>query len=256
MQYPVGARGARLRVRHEYQRCALRPGLRQQRVHDHGGGAGVQIAGGLVGQQQRGSVRQSARYRHPLQLATAELLGQAAPKALESYRFEQFGNPLRMRVTVAAPEQHQGQGDVLRHVQMRQHMKCLKYKAYLVAAQHGPRILVHGANVLAVEADAALVPAVEPGHAVEQCRLAHTRLADDRDEFAAAHLQRHITKDRHAAVALGQCAYHQAHDRPCSIACTSGIARSSRPGASHASTTRCGMERSQVICRLASWRVA
>jgi hypothetical protein len=34
----------------QHQGGAVLPGLREQRVHDQGGGVGVQVAGGLVGQ--------------------------------------------------------------------------------------------------------------------------------------------------------------------------------------------------------------
>ena len=105
--------------------------LRHQRIHHFGGGGRVQVAGGFVGQQQARAVHQSAGNRHPLQLPARELLRQTCAQAVQAH-CRQHGLHPGIFLLV---QQQQRQGDVLRHVQMRQYMKGLKHKADLGAAQ-------------------------------------------------------------------------------------------------------------------------
>ena len=107
------------------------------------------------------------------------------------------------------------------------------------------------------------IPMVQPRQAVEQRGLAHARVANDGDELSALHLQIHAFEHRLPAVALGKAAHLQqgrglgAHALPphtrARTACTSCAVAS---GASQAIEWRWGMLRSQVIWRLANWRVA
>ena len=63
------------------------PGLREQRVHDQGGGVGVQVAGGLVGQQQGRAVYQRAGNGYALQLPVARPPPVGACQPVASQRF-------------------------------------------------------------------------------------------------------------------------------------------------------------------------
>ena len=94
---------------------------------------------------------------------------------------------------------------------MRQNMKSLEHKANLAAAQQRTRVVTQGANVGSVQHHSAFVPAVEPGHAVEQCRFADARLADDGNKLAIGHAQRHVREHSEFAVAFGEIRQFQAH---------------------------------------------
>jgi hypothetical protein len=69
---------------------------------------------------------------------------------------------------VVLAQQQQGQADVLRHIQMRQHMKCLKHKTNMPAPEQGALLVIELAQFVTLQMNAALVPAVQPGHAIQQ----------------------------------------------------------------------------------------
>jgi hypothetical protein len=74
-QHAVAAGGEGRVVRHQHQRRAQsRLQLEQQVAHQRAGVV-VEVAGGLVGQQQARPVHQRARDRHALLLAARELAG-------------------------------------------------------------------------------------------------------------------------------------------------------------------------------------
>ena len=130
-------------------------------------------------------MHQGACNRHALQLATAELLRQARAQALQTDGVEH----LLHAGVVALVEQQQGQRHVLRHVQMRQHMKSLEHKAHMPAAQQRALVVRQRGKVGAVQPYRAFIPAVQPGHAVEQGGFADARLPDDGDKLAGCHVQ-------------------------------------------------------------------
>jgi hypothetical protein len=135
-------------------------------------------------------------------------------------------------------------------------VKSLKHKAHMAAAQQGALVVTEGVQILAFEFHGAFIPAVQPGHAVEQGGFAHTRFTDDGDELARGHVERDMAENHGVAVMFGQFANTQIHAwlRACLPTRARTCSRASGP--SQATTWRRGMERSHVIWRLASWRVA
>jgi len=71
--HAIGAARERLIVRHEHQGGPAPPVQRQQELDDLLAGRGVEIAGGLVGQEQAGVERDRAGERDALLLAAREL---------------------------------------------------------------------------------------------------------------------------------------------------------------------------------------
>ncbi|MCY1550633.1 hypothetical protein D9M68_869000 [compost metagenome] len=110
-----------------------------------------------------------------------------------------------------AAQQHQRQRDVLRNVQVRQHVEGLEHEAHVAPAPERAGFAVERADVDAAVRDRARVPAVEPGHAVEQRRLAGARFAHDGDELAGLDAERHVLEDGHVAVVLGEPGNAQRH---------------------------------------------
>ena len=107
--------------------------LREQQVHHTRGRSGVQVAGGFIGQQQGGAVHQGARNGHALQLATAQLLGQALAQVGQAHGCQHVLHPIGF----GAAQQHERQGYVLRHAEVGQHMKGLKHKPHMGAPPQG-----------------------------------------------------------------------------------------------------------------------
>ena len=109
-------------------------------------------------------MHQRACHGHALQLPARELLRQPLAQAAQA---DGVQHVLHACVVVLT-QQQQGQSDVLRHIQMRQHMKCLKYKTNMPAPEQSALLVIELAQVVALQMDAAMVPAVQPGHAVQQ----------------------------------------------------------------------------------------
>ena len=109
-------------------------------------------------------MHQRACHGHALQLPARELLREPLAQAAQP---DGVQHVLHACVVVLA-QQQQGQADVLRHIQMRQHMKCLKHKTNMPASEQGALLVIELAQVVTLQMNAALVPAVQPGHAVQQ----------------------------------------------------------------------------------------
>jgi hypothetical protein len=101
---------------------------------DAGGGRGVEIAGRLVGQDQRGIMNQRARDRDPLKLPARQVLREVPPAGAEPDHVEQrvgAGKPAR---PVARGERER-ERDILAQRQIGQDVERLKHEADAVAAQ-------------------------------------------------------------------------------------------------------------------------
>ena len=83
----------------------------------------------------------------------------------------------------------------------------------MAAAQQGALVVVHRAQVSAIQHDRAFVPAVQPRHAVEQGRFAHARLPDDGDEFSRCHVERDVAENGGFAITLAQLTNFQTHKK-------------------------------------------
>ena len=152
-------------VRHEHQRRLARAVDVEQQLDDLVAGGAVEIAGRLVGEQDRRIVRQRARDRDALLLAARELrrivmaaLGRARPPRAAPSRA-----PRGLR---HAGDLHRHQ-DVLERGQRRQQVEELEDEADARAAQPRQRVLVERGDVDAVDArccpvDGASRPAIRP----------------------------------------------------------------------------------------------
>ena len=166
----------------------------QHRQHPRGG-VGVEIAGGLVGQDQARRVHHRARDGHALQLPARQLRRKAPAQPVQAHVGQQFLDALR----IGPPQQAQRQFHVLGHRQMRQHMEGLEHKAQPGPAQPRAAVVAECVQRGAVDEHLPAVGAVEPGNAVQQRRLADARLTQQRREFPAAQHQRHGVENRRVA---------------------------------------------------------
>jgi len=83
-------------------------------------------------------------------------------------------------------------------------MKGLENEADFFATQQGALVVAERAQVHAIERHRTRVPAVQPGHAVEQRRFADARLADDGDKLAGCDLQRDVAEHGNVAVVFAE----------------------------------------------------
>ena len=115
-------------------------------------GAGVEVAGGLVGQDDRRVDRQRARNGDALPLAARQLLGQMVRRAAPSWTSVSSSRGALVHLAARPAAQVQRQADVLETGQRRQQVEELKDEADLVAPQPRQVIVGEAAERLAVDA--------------------------------------------------------------------------------------------------------
>src|SRR6187200_785505 len=142
----------------------------------------VEVAGRLVGEDNRGFRDQGAGDRDPLLLAAGELRGAMGAAILEADGADQLIDPLPVRFAAGDRER---QNQVLLGGQDRDQVEELEDEAELVAAQLGQLAVVEMGDVDAVELDRARGRLVEAGEDVHQGRLARAGGAHDRGEAVA-----------------------------------------------------------------------
>ena len=147
-------------------------------------GLGVEVAGGLVGQDDRGVVDQGAGNGHPLLLAARQLVG-VVPQALPQP--ELFEDGLRPLLPLGAPDagEHERQGNVLDRRQARQQVEALEDEADAPAPVQRALGVARRAKLDAVDPDLAAARPVQPADQVHQGGLARAGDAGEGDKLAA-----------------------------------------------------------------------
>ena len=181
-------------MRHQHQRGAVFARLRDQHVHHawrRWPGRGCRSARRPAAAR---AVHQRAGDRHALQLAAAELLRQARAQAREADGVEHAAATRavvgpRPAASAAAPTFCATSRCGSTWKAWNTKPTCWRRQSARASASSVPMSTpsMH---------DRAGVPAVEPGHAVEQRRFADARLADDRDELAGRDVERHVLEHR------------------------------------------------------------
>ena len=155
---------------HEYHGAAVARGEAAQELEHLMAGLGVEIAGGLVGEQQLRVVHERAGDRQPLLLAARELPGAPPGGLLEAELRDQPARSRRCAVAVGA--EPRGQQHVLLARQLRDQVEELEHEAHVPAAQLGEPPLFLPLEPIAGELDAPGVGRVESAQQVQQRGLA------------------------------------------------------------------------------------
>ena len=143
----------------------------------------VEVAGRLVGQQQRGMGHERAGERHPLLLAARQRPGPMRDARQQSHAREQFLGA-RMAFRRRPPGDTQRHLDVFERGELRQQVMELVDEAEVHVPPAALLGRAHLREVAAFQRDAPGGGPVEPAQQVQQRALARARGADDRDEFA------------------------------------------------------------------------
>ena len=85
-----------------------------EELHDALARLGVEVPGGLVGQQDEGPVHEGPGHRHPLLLATGELAREVVGLLGQTHQVEDLGHLVGHHVARAA-DHLEGEGHVLEH---------------------------------------------------------------------------------------------------------------------------------------------
>ena len=143
---------------------------------------------------------EGARQRDALLLATAQVLWIVGQPLAKADAPEQVAGSLdRVPPIRNAPAQFKRQQDVLEGVEVRQQLERLEYETDALGAEGRPAVLVAGEQVLAEEPDGTCRGNVESRQQSEQCRLARTGGADDRNRLAGCDPQIDIIENREAS---------------------------------------------------------
>ena len=113
-------------------------------------GAGVQGAGGLVGQNDRRTAHQGPGDGYPLLLAAGELHGLVPPLISQAHLFQGRLGPLPA-LSLGNAGVHQRDLHVLRQIQFGQQIILLENEAQKLVADLGQLVFVHLAHILAVQ---------------------------------------------------------------------------------------------------------
>ena len=186
-----------------------------QQLHDPDRGLGIEVAGRLVGQQQRRVVDERARHRDALLLAAGELVGevvQLGRQAGQAQDVRHLGADLLAR----AAGDLQRIGDVVVHGAVGQQLEVL---------EDDPEVAPEERDLLARDlGQVAPGDADRPGRRLELLdeqahdgRLARPRRADEEDELAAPDRERGVVETHPVVVALADAA--ELDDRRCGRTC-------------------------------------
>src|SRR6187402_1366356 len=179
---PVGVGGGDRVVGDHHHRLAELVHRLAQQPQDVGARLRVEVAGRLVGEDDRLLADQRPGDGDALLLAAGELGGAVGAAVLEADGADQLVDPLLVGLAAGDRErQHQ----VLLGGEDREQVEELEDEAELVAAQLGQLAVVEAGDVNAVELDPAGGWLVEAGEDVHQGRLAGARRAHDRGEAVA-----------------------------------------------------------------------
>ena len=101
----------------------------------------VQVAGGLIGQDQQGIVYQRASEGHPLLLSARQAIGEGVAPVRQAH-FRQQGCGAATRLAAGAV-QLQRQNDILPHGQHRYQVEELEDEPDIAATKQCPHLFVH-----------------------------------------------------------------------------------------------------------------
>ena len=169
-------------MRHEHAGGVFRAQAAFQQCHDRNRIVGVEIAGGLVGEDERWPMHQRTGDRNALQFPAGKFARHAVGAIGKSDGGEHPGDSL-LRVVSFHAEQAQRQPDVATNRQVRKHVKRLEDKTDFRAAKKRAALVVECGEFNVVDRYRARIRRVESGDEVEQGGLAGTRLPANRHEF-------------------------------------------------------------------------
>ena len=158
----------------------------QQRHHLPGVGR-IEVAGRLVGEQQRRAGDQRPADAGPLLLSARELVGIGVELVRE---LEGFGQLFQLPRRGASAVEQQRQRDVLPHREQRHQIVELIDKTDLPAAEERALFLAQALKRNPLELDAAARGPVDPAQQMHQGGLAAARRAHDRDKFPPLQFKR------------------------------------------------------------------
>ena len=189
-------------VRDQHDGDAVLGGQRLEQFEHFAAGARVEVAGRLVGEEQRRAVDEAASDGHALLLAAGQLRRVVVHAVAQADALQQGLGPL---AGLAAGQVRRGVGqrhhDVVEGAGPAEQVEALKDEADLFVADHGPLVGRQIRHLLVVEPVLAAGRPVEAAEDVHQRRFARAGLAHQRHHLAARDRDRHALEHGHVQLA-------------------------------------------------------
>src|SRR5690606_12155161 len=177
------------------------PGERGEQRHDLGGQRGIEVAGGLVGDQQARLGDHGAGDAHALLFTGGELARQGVATRAQAQALEHRAHPAAC-VCAAHAAQYQGQGDIVVHAAVGEQAVVLEHHADLAPVQ-GNAPATDLEQVAFAEQHGAAAGALGQVDQPEQGALAGAGVAGDEEHFTRVDAEAHILqRDMPARVLL------------------------------------------------------
>lgn len=153
---------------------------REQQIGNFVPGLAIEVAGGLIGEQNGRAPVKGPGQRHPLLFAAGELRRQVVQAFAKSQLLKQRAG-IAPALAIAGAAQQRRQLDVLQGVERRDQHKRLKNKTNVLRPQRRPRLFIHPVQRFAQHQYFPAAAIVEAGEDRQQGRFTGTRLADQGD---------------------------------------------------------------------------
>src|SRR5437899_1827010 len=191
-------------VGHEDDRSTVGHGSLPQDAEDLAPGGRVQVAGRLVGEDQGRADDQGPGDRHPLLLAPGQLPG-TVPGPVGEPDLRQRPPRLLPDLRGGIPGEQQREADVVGRREGGQQVEELEDEPDAPPPPQGEVVVRHPGQRVALEKHLAGGGTVEPGHDMEQRRLARSGGAGDDQELAGVHREGDAAEglDLHVAPPVG-----------------------------------------------------
>ena len=185
-------------VGHHHHRLVELVDAATQEGEDLGGRRRVEVAGGLVAEDDVRPVHQRPRAGHALLLPAGQLRWLVRQPVAEA---EDVDDPVEPLLVDRLPRDRQRQDDVLARRQRRDEVEGLEHEADALAAELRQRRVGQGADGGVAEPDLPGRRGVERGHEVHERRLAGPGRAHDRGELALDDVEVDPVERRHDGIA-------------------------------------------------------
>ena len=200
VDHPLEAAQQVVVVGHGEKRGAVLLGVVEEDLEDAALVGGVEIAGGLVGQQQLGLGDQRAAHGRPLLLALGEAVGEAAELVRHADSLGQRHRTLAHRWLQAQRRVDPvGQQHVVEHAQVLEQLELLEDQADVADAELPAPRVVEGGHLHALRHHATPLRRGDARDQVQQRGLARAARPDHRHLLTALH---HKLGDEQCEVAL------------------------------------------------------
>ena len=191
------------------------PGPRrlQQKAQTAFGGLRVEVAGRLVGQNQRRMMDQGAGDGRPLEFTARQARRQVGlpPGQADGGEHLRGAGQGPGRIHIG---QHQGQGRILGYGEVGQDVKRLEHEAEMLAPEACASRLVQAGERRPGDVDRSGVRRIQSGDQVQEGRLPRPGLAHDRDHFTRRKIQvEALEEESPAGKGLGKASDPQGRGR-------------------------------------------